>query len=128
MLTELNGRIDDLTQLNSIYFRSGPKMQFFLETRNNYYSQRCAEMNGKLVDTNGDTIAEYGNNGSDIVSLLTILNAADGDLNDIQEYPPDKEQNESNQHAGAVLYFGIDDKGTYRRDVKYTYSVTQIVA
>eukprot|EP01083_Nonionella_stella_P014761 41369_1 len=121
--TSYSADIENFTIRFSHFFQA---RQFFLETRNNYYSQSCAEMKGKLVDTNGDTIASYGNNGSDIVSLLTVLNAAGVDLNDIQENPSDKKKNESNRHAGLVLYFGIDYKGTYKGDVKYTYSVTQI--
>lgn len=100
--------------------------QYFMETRNTYYSQSCAEMSGTLENYNGDTIANYGNNGSDIISLGKILEAAGVDLNDIQDYPPDAADKESNRHAGVVLMFGIDFNGVYKKDVKYTYSVTQV--
>eukprot|EP00486_Rosalina_sp_Unknown_P006168 CAMPEP_0201571248 /NCGR_PEP_ID=MMETSP0190_2-20130828/13926_1 /ASSEMBLY_ACC=CAM_ASM_000263 /TAXON_ID=37353 /ORGANISM="Rosalina sp." /LENGTH=412 /DNA_ID=CAMNT_0047995683 /DNA_START=71 /DNA_END=1309 /DNA_ORIENTATION=- len=100
--------------------------EFFMETRNDYYSQSCAEMKGKLENYNGDKIASYGANGSDIISLQTILNAAGVDLNELQDYPPDHEQKESNRHAGVVLFFGIDFDGVYKQDVEYTYSVTQV--
>ena len=100
--------------------------QYFMETRDDYYSQSCAEMKGKLENYNGDTIENFGNNGSDIISLGKILEAAGVDLNAIQEYPPDEEEKESNRHAGVVLYFGIDFNGIYKKPVEYTYSVTQV--
>eukprot|EP01083_Nonionella_stella_P236398 830331_1 len=107
--------IESFTLRFSHFFQA---REFYLENRDEYYSQSCAEMNGKLEDYAGDVVAHYGNNGSDIISLGTILDAAGVNLNNIQEYPPDKKEKESNRHAGIVLYFGINYKGTYKSPVK----------
>ena len=40
----------------------------FLETHDDYYSQSCSQMKGKLDDYRGRQVATYGNNGSDIIS------------------------------------------------------------
>lgn len=99
---------------------------FFLETRDDYYSQSCAQMSGKLINVNGDKIASYGNNGSDIIRLGKILTAANVNLDALSDYPPAIDDKETNRYAGVVLFFGIDYSGTYKKAVTYTYSVTQV--
>ena len=78
----------------------------------------------KLENYNGDQIASYGNNGSDIISVGTILEAAGVNLNDIQQYPPDAEWIKSSCWNSFI--FGIDFNGANGNDVEYTYSVTQV--
>ena len=127
--------------------------QFFLNTRNDYFSQAGSEMKGKLVDIQGNTMAQYGNDAADIISLAKILEAANVDIDDLSAYPPAAEANETNRYvfcstniwishilniwtlrlsllsyAGLVLFFGIDYRGNYDNPVEYTYSVTQVPA
>lgn len=45
-------------------------------------------MKGKLVDVHGNTMAQYGNDAADIISLGDILDAANVDLDSISAYPP----------------------------------------
>jgi len=102
--------------------------QFYLKTRDDYYSQAGSEMKGKLVNVHGDTLATYGNDAADIISLGKILEAANVELDDLSAYPPATEANETNRYAGLVLFFGIDYQGTYDNPVEYTYSITQVPA
>ena len=110
--------IEEFTIRFSHFFQA---RKFYMETRDKYYSQSCAEMTGKLENIHGEQIASYGKDGNDIIALGDILKAADVSLNDIL-----KVENESNRHAGIVLFFGIDYNGNYDNPVTYTYSITQV--
>jgi len=120
-----SANIESFTIRFSHFFQA---RQFYLDTRNDYFSQAGSEMKGKLVDFEGNTMAEYGNDAADIISLGTVLEAAGVDLDAVSAYPPAAEANETNRYAGLVLFFGIDYRGTYSNPVQYTYSVTQVPA
>ena len=99
---------------------------FFLQYRNNWYSQSCFEMSGTLENTKGDTIKHYGQDDADILPLSLVLEAAGVNLDDISSNPTDAAYNESNRHAGIVIFFGIDYDGIYKQPVTYTYTATQV--
>ena len=85
------------------------------------------QMDGKLLDSNGDEMIHFPANQSLIVSLRDILTAADTDLDDLSDAIDDSE--ESMRHSGIMLMVLIDYDNTYgtkNRNPKYTMKVIRI--